>query len=94
MADYVDGDYIDWSVRPNQVIATSLKYSPISDDIKKSVLDVVKSELLTPKGLRTLSPKNPQYIGVYAGNQETRDSAYHQGTVWPWLLGHLCLRVI
>lgn len=88
LADYVDGDYINWSVRPNQVIATSLKYSPISDDIKKSVLDVVKSELLTPKGLRTLSPKNPQYIGVYAGNQETRDSAYHQGTVWPWLLGH------
>jgi predicted glycogen debranching enzyme len=88
LADYVNGDFKDWSVRPNQVFVTSLKYSPVSDDIKKSVLDVIKGELLTPKGLRTLSPKNPLYIGIYAGDQESRDSAYHQGTVWPWLLGH------
>ena len=51
------------------------------------VLDVVKNELLTPKGLRTLAPKNPAYEGTYEGDQATRDRAYHQGTVWPWLLG-------
>jgi glycogen debranching enzyme len=49
---------------------------------------VVEKELLTPKGLRTLSPKNPNYIGQYYGDQTSRYSAYHQGTVWPWLLGH------
>ncbi len=74
-------------VRPNQVIACSLEYSPISDDMKRGVLDVVKSELLTPKGLRTLAPKNIHYEGTYEGDQATRDHAYHQGTVWPWLIG-------
>jgi glycogen debranching enzyme len=52
------------------------------------VINVVKKELLTPKGLRTLAPKNPKYHGHYEGNQAERDSAYHQGTAWPWLLGH------
>ncbi|NJO89844.1 MAG: amylo-alpha-1,6-glucosidase, partial [Chloroflexia bacterium] len=52
--------------------------------------DVVQSELLTPKGLRTLSPKSELYIGIYQGNQEERDRAYHQGTVCPWLIGHFC----
>ena len=90
LADYVDGDFKDLSVRPNQVIAIVLKYGPLATEMKKSILDVVENELLTPRGLRTLSPKNPQYKGVYEGNQEQRDLAYHQGTAWPWLLEHFC----
>ncbi len=88
LADYVHEEYKDWSVRPNQVFATSLKFSPIDDTIKKCVLDTVERELLTPRGLRTLSPKNPYYKGTYCGNQKERDLAYHQGVVFPWLLGH------
>jgi len=91
LADCCDYESKDWSVRPNQVFATSLPYCVIEDEeIKKNILDVVKKELLTPKGLRTLSPKDPNYKGVYQGSQAERDSAYHQGTVWPWLLGHFC----
>jgi len=90
LADYVNGGYKDWSVRPNQVIATMLDYSPISDDIKKKVLDIAESELLTPRGLRSLSPNDENYKGTYEGIQEERDSAYHQGTLWPWLLYPFC----
>jgi len=86
LADVVNGNEKDWSIRPNQVFATSLPYSMIDDEIKKSVLDVVNNQLVTPRGLRTLSPNDPAYKGVYEGTQEERDSAYHQGTVWPWLL--------
>lgn len=88
LADIVDGINKDWSVRPNQVFATSLHYSPLDESMKRSVLAVVEQELLTPRGLRTLSPKNPAYKGKYEGDQENRDESYHQGTVWPWLLGH------
>ena len=56
--------------------------------MKKSILDVVQGELLTPRGLRSLSPKNEAYKGICDGNEAKRDSAYHQGTVWPWLLEH------
>lgn len=87
LADFVNGGGQNVFVRPNQVIACSLEYSPLSDEMKHGVLDVVKNELLTPKGLRTLAPKNPAYEGTYEGDQATRDRAYHQGTVWPWLLG-------
>lgn len=90
LADCVLDDKQDIAVRPNQVIAASMKYSPLEAEMKKSILDVVERELLTPRGLRTLSPKNPAYKGVYKGNQESRDEAYHQGTVWPWLLEHFC----
>ena len=90
LADYVDGEYKNLSVRPNQVFAVSLKYSPLNDEIKEQVLRIVKKELMTPRGLRTLSPKSPDYKGIYEGNQEQRDKAYHQGTVWPWLLGPFC----
>ncbi len=90
LADYINGDYKDWSVRPNMIIATSLAYSPLTDEMKKSIIDLVTSELLTARGLRTLSPKNPNYKGVYEGDQATRDAIYHQGTVWPWLLEHYC----
>ncbi len=88
LADYVDEQGQDVAVRPNQIFAASLPYSPISDDMKVGVIDVIERELLTPKGLRTLAPKNPLYHGKYEGDQPTRDSAYHQGTVWPWLMGH------
>ena len=90
LADYVDGEYKNLSVRPNQVFAVSLKYSPLNDEIKEQVLRIIKKELMTPRGLRTLSPKSPDYKGIYEGNQEQRDKAYHQGTVWPWLLGPFC----
>lgn len=88
LADYVNGDFKDFSVRPNQVFAAALPYSPISRDMKKSVVDIITRYLLTPKGLRTLSPKDEKYNPCYEGNQNTRNSAYHQGTVWPWLLEH------
>ena len=87
LADYHDGLYAEWSVRPNQVIALSVPNSPLENRMMEAVLKIVKRELVTPRGLRTLSPKNPMYKGIYEGDQETRDKAYHQGTVWPWLLG-------
>ncbi len=75
-------------VRPNQVIACSLRYKILSEEQRLDVLGAIKRHLLTPKGLRTLSPQNPLYQGRYEGDQPTRDRAYHQGTVWPWLLEH------
>jgi len=88
LADYIDGDYTDWSVRPNMVFTTSLPYSPVCEEIRKQVLSKIKQELLTPRGLRTLTPVSAAYRGVYFGDQTERDQAYHQGTVWPWLFGH------
>jgi len=88
LADYVDGDFKDWSIRPNMVFATSLPYSPISEKIRQLILEKIHHELLTPRGLRTLSPIDSKYIGNYEGSIKERDLAYHQGTVWPWLLSH------
>jgi len=88
LADYSDGNYTDWSIRPNQIIAASIPYSPIDDNIKKEIIEITERELLTPRGLRTLSPNHPDYKSKYEGDQRTRDLAYHQGTVWVWLLGH------
>lgn len=88
LADYIDSDQADWSIRPNQIIALSLPYSPVSGNIRKSILKIVQQKLLTPKGLRTLAQDDPAYHGSYYGDQITRDKAYHQGTVWPWLLAH------
>ena len=85
--DYVNGSYVDWSVRPNMIFAVSLPYSPLTRMQKRAVLDVVTKELLTPKGIRSLSPKSEGYRPYYVGPQYERDLAYHQGTVWPWLLG-------
>jgi predicted glycogen debranching enzyme len=87
LADYVDEEGQNTLVRPNQVFAASLPYSPITDEMKLGVLHVIDRELFTPKGLRTLSPKSPNYKGRYEGDQTSRDLAYHQGTAWPWLLG-------
>ncbi len=88
LADYVDEKHTNWDVRPNQVIATSMPFTMLTPEQIQSILKVTENELLTPKGLRSLSPKNPNYKGRYEGNQEQRDLAYHQGTVWVWLLGH------
>src|SRR5215472_13602117 len=85
--DVVDGASRDASVRPNQILALSLAHPLVTGVKAESVLQVVERELLTPFGLRTLSPKDPAYCGRYEGGPERRDSAYHQGTVWPWLLG-------
>ena len=84
----MDGSFRDFSVRPSQVIAVAVDHSPLAKEMKKSILDVVEGELLTIRGLRSLSPKNEAYKGVYEGDQTKRDKAYHQGTVWPWLLEH------
>jgi predicted glycogen debranching enzyme len=91
LADYVNNEEgASIFVRPNMVIAVSLPFSMLECDQMKKVLDTADRELLTPRGLRTLSPRNPQYKGICAGKQEERDRAYHQGTVWPWLLGPFC----
>jgi len=85
--DVVDENSRDASIRPNQVIAISLAHTMVSKERAASILNVVERELLTPRGLRTLSPADPKYIGCYEGGPATRDGAYHQGTVWPWLMG-------
>ncbi|MDR1259569.1 MAG: amylo-alpha-1,6-glucosidase [Tannerellaceae bacterium] len=85
--DSVSGGVADWSVRPNMIFAVSMPYSPLTRLQKRAVLDIVTKELLTPKGLRSLSPKSEGYNPCYVGTQTQRDLAYHQGTAWPWLLG-------
>ena len=96
LLDYVDGAAMDWSVRPNMIFAAAFDYSPLNQEQKKSVLDVCTRELLTPKGLRSLSPKSGGYNPMYVGPQTQRDYAYHQGTAWPWLGGfymEACLKL-
>ncbi len=90
LADYVTYEYSDFAIRPNQIFACSLPYSMISDTMQERVLETVRKVLLTPKGIRSLAPNDPSYIGICEGSQEQRDSAYHQGTAWPWILGHFC----
>ena len=94
---YTDGDYLydiidgengnDSSLRPNQLFAISLKYPVLSQEKWGKVLKSVEDSLLTPVGLRTLAPSHPDYKSTYDGDLRSRDAAYHQGTVWPWLLG-------
>ena len=96
LLDYVDGNMMDWSVRPNMIFAVALDYSPLSQSQMKSVVDICTRELLTPKGLRSLSPKSGGYNPIYVGPQTQRDYAYHQGTAWPWLGGfymEACLKL-
>ena len=96
LLDYVDGNMMVWSVRPNMIFAVALDYSPLSQDQMKSVVDICTRELLTPKGLRSLSPKSGGYNPIYVGPQTQRDYAYHQGTAWPWLGGfymEACLKL-
>jgi len=85
--DVVDGATRDASIRPNQIFAVSLPHQILSAEKAASVLAVVERHLLTPYGLRTLAPSDPNYRGVYEGDVRSRDGAYHQGTAWPWLLG-------
>jgi predicted glycogen debranching enzyme len=91
LADYVnDEEGKNFFVRPNMVIAVSMPFSMLEKEQMKSILNVADKELVTPRGLRTLSPGNMYYQGVCIGSQEERDNAYHQGTVWPWLYGPFC----
>jgi predicted glycogen debranching enzyme len=85
--DVVDGDARDASIRPNQIFAVSLPHTMLSREKAKRVVDVVERELLTSVGLRSLAPGDPQYRSRYEGDPRSRDSAYHQGTVWAWLMG-------
>lgn len=77
----------DTSIRPNQVIAAALEFSPLSREQRLDVVHSAEVGLVTPRGLRTLSPRNPAYLGKYQGGPVERDLAYHQGSVWPWLIG-------
>ena len=77
----------DASIRPNQIFAVSLPYSPLDEATQRAVVETCARNLLTPYGLRTLAPSDPAYVGRYAGDVASRDGAYHQGTAWPWLLG-------
>ncbi len=85
--DFVNDDYKDESIRPNQLFAISLPYQLIDGTKAKQILKTVKEKLYTPAGLRSLSMDHADYKGHYGGDQLTRDGAYHQGTVWSWLLG-------
>jgi predicted glycogen debranching enzyme len=85
--DVVNGNANDATIRPNQIFAVSLRHTMLSPERARSVVESVQNHLLTPYGLRTLAPSDPNYRGRYTGDQASRDGAYHQGTVWPWLLG-------
>jgi glycogen debranching enzyme len=85
--DVDGGSALDARVRPNQILAVSLPCCPLSPEQMRAVVDCCGRELLTSYGLRSLSPKEPGYIGRYSGDGRQRDAAYHMGTVWTWLLG-------
>lgn len=88
--DYVNGSYTDLSVRPNMVIAVGVDHTPLDRRQRKRILDFVTRELLTPKGLRTLSPNSYGYNPWYVGNPEQREKAYYSGSARPWLMGFYC----
>jgi predicted glycogen debranching enzyme len=86
--DLIDGpDGDDPSIRPNQILALALPFSPVSEAQQASILEICRKELLTPRGLRSLSCDHPDYVGSYGGDRRARDAVYHQGTVWGWLIG-------
>jgi predicted glycogen debranching enzyme len=85
--DNIDGNVRDTRIRPNQIMAIGLPYPLLEDEKAKSVFEIVMDKLYTPFGLRSLAPEDPNYRSKYGGNAFHRDSAYHQGTVWSWLLG-------
>jgi predicted glycogen debranching enzyme len=87
LGDVYYNGILDRSVRPNQIFAVSLPFSPLDPEQQAGVIGTVRDQLLTPCGIRTLSPADPAYRGRYQGNAAERDSSYHQGAVWPWLLG-------
>src|SRR3990167_8728431 len=85
--DYINNELKDAAIRPNQIFAVSLPYPVLLMERWRNVTNIVSEHLLTPYGLRTLSPEDKYYIGRYCGNVYERDKAYHQGTVWGWLIG-------
>jgi predicted glycogen debranching enzyme len=90
--DVLDGPHgHDPSIRPNQIFAVSLPESPLAPEERKAVVDICARRLVTPRGLRTLDTADSRYVGCYGGPPATRDAAYHQGTVWAWLLGPFVL---
>ncbi len=88
LADYVDDSGQNMDVRPNQLYAVCLDYSPVDDEVKAGVIATINNELVTKRGIRSLSPRNAKYKGVYEGSQTDRDLAYHNGCAFPMLLGH------
>ncbi len=90
MADYVDNSGQHLELRPNQLWAVSLDYRCVSDEVISEVMRVVNAELVTRRGIRTLSPRDIRYKGVYEGSQLQRDEAYHNGCAWPYLLAQYC----
>jgi predicted glycogen debranching enzyme len=87
LADCVNENGQDCSLRPNQLYAVALPFSPLNKKQQLAVVKAVREHLATPCGLRTLAPEDPRYVGRYEGNGDTRDAAYHQGTAWGWLVG-------
>jgi predicted glycogen debranching enzyme len=85
--DVVNGEERDAAIRPNQILAVSLRHTMLPREMAARVVETVERRLLTPYGLRTLSPADPHYRGRYEGAPASRDGSYHQGTVWPWLMG-------
>ena len=85
--DVIDGDVRDGSIRPNQIFAISLPHTMLSKKRSERVIEVIERDLLTPYGLRSLAPSDPHYQGRCEGDSRSRDGAYHQGTVWAWLMG-------
>ncbi len=85
--DVIDGEEKDASVRPNQIFVVSLPNTMLSIGKAQKIVHKIEAELLTPVGLRSLSPKDSRYCPTYSGSPLERDSAYHQGTVWAWLTG-------
>ncbi|MGN1210463.1 MAG: glycogen debranching enzyme N-terminal domain-containing protein [Candidatus Cryptobacteroides sp.] len=97
LADYVDNAGQNLDVRPNQLFAACLDYSPVDDEIKSEIVNTINNELITKRGIRTLSPRNAKYRGVYEGSQVDRDLAYHQGCAFPSLLApyiDLCFKMV
>lgn len=94
LCDYNNGLISCCDLRPNMLFAISQSYSPLSHEQQKSVLDAITTNLLASLGIRTLSPNNPSYVGELKGNPDFRNENYHQGTIWPWLLGSYCDAVL
>jgi glycogen debranching enzyme len=87
LADVVNEQGVDKQIRPNQIFAVSLPHSPLTPDQRKTVVEIVRRELLTPVGLRTLATGERNFHPHFTGPQFERDRAYHNGTIWPWLIG-------
>jgi predicted glycogen debranching enzyme len=92
--DYIDGEHKDAALRPNQIFALSLPFPLLEGERAKKVLQIVEEKLYTPSGLRSLAAADPNYRPRYGGDQWSRDSAYHQGTVWSWLLGPMITAIV